>query len=92
MGMVIIYNKTMCLFLSEAAYSSIMLSVCKVLVTSFSINKIARLESLSSFILVLSLVSILLRVEKDLSLSALVTAMLRQFAPISRVSNKQIGG
>ena len=67
MGMVIIYNKTMRLSLSEAANSSIMLSVFKFLVTSSSINKIARLESLSSFILVLSLVSILLRVEKDLS-------------------------
>ena len=59
MGKVIIYNKTMRLFLSEAANSSIMLSVF--LVTSSSIDKIARLESLSSFIPVLSLISTVYR-------------------------------
>ena len=73
MGMVIIYNKTMHLFLSEAANSSIMLSVFKFLVTS-SVDKIARLEILSSSILVLNL---FLRVEKDLSLSALVTVIFK---------------
>ena len=61
MGKVIIYNKTMRLSLSEAANSSIMLSVFKFLVTSSSIDKIARLESLSSFIPVLSLVSTVYR-------------------------------
>ena len=61
MGKVIIYNKTMRLSLSEAANSSIMLSVFKFLVTSSSIDKIARLESLSPFIPVLSLVSTVYR-------------------------------
>ncbi len=71
------YNKRMRLFLSLAANSSIMMSSDISQAVSFSMESIERSESLSSVILVRSLVLILFIVEKDLSLSLLVTAMVK---------------
>ncbi len=71
-------NKIIYLFLSVEANSSIISLACKRFSSSFSIDSIDRSDSLSSVVVVPSRVLVLFIVEKDLSVSVLVTAIVEE--------------